>query len=114
MFELNKSIEHIAFSINVFNNPANLNKYGTTQDTLIVSGTNNVYKSSMVCIPDTSFGLTFVADNKNFEYIIQMFDDNGNLLTEDPLIKMIVQFLHGILQKMVMWLIVLLIMLIGF
>lgn len=26
MFELNKSIEHIAFSINVFNNPANLNK----------------------------------------------------------------------------------------
>lgn len=87
MFELNKSIEHIAFSINVFNNPANLSKYGTTQDTLIVSGTNNVYKSSMVLIPDTSFGLTFVADNKNFEYIIQMFDDNGNLLTEDPLIK---------------------------
>lgn len=87
MFELNKSIEHIAFSINVFNNPANLNKYGTTQDTLIVSGTNNVYKSSIVRIPDTSFGLTFVADNKNFEYIIQMFDDNGNLLTEDPLIK---------------------------
>lgn len=87
MFELNKSIEHIAFSINVFNNPANLSKYGTTQDTLIVTGTNNVYKSSMVCIPDTTFGLTFVADNKNFEYIIQMFDENGTLLTEDPLIK---------------------------
>ena len=87
MFELNKSIEHIAFSINIFNNPANLAKYGNPQDTLIVSGTNNVYKSSMVRIPDTSFGLTFVADNKNFEYIIQMFDENGNLLTEDPLIK---------------------------
>ena len=79
MFELNKSIEHIAFSINIFNNPANLSKYGTTQDTLIVSGTNNVYKSSMVRIPDTSFGLTFVADNKNFEYIIQMFNETGNL-----------------------------------
>ena len=87
MFELNKSIEHIAFSINVFNNPANLRKYGTTQDTLIVSGTNNVYKSSMVLLPDTTFGLTFVADNKNIEYIIQMFDETGNLLTEDPLIK---------------------------
>lgn len=87
MFELNKSIEHIAFGINIYNNPANLNTYGTTNDTLIVSGTNNVYKSSMVRIPDVTVGLTFVADNKNFEYIVQMFDENGDLLTVDPEIK---------------------------
>lgn len=85
-FELNKSIEHIVFAINKFNNPVNLSGNGTFDMELVANASEKqqVFKSSIVPVPDVSFGLSFVSDRKEFRYLLQFYDENGNLIKNDP------------------------------